>query len=399
MPESLFDVVRQKDKPHVHAWLQENLGRSFGQRMRPATHVGKYSHPDVGSQSSLQAKVSPVPGGYLCSGNFDTRLQDYVGSAAFLPYAKTLESTLEDGRTVREHLLDGTAVLKEHSQVSAETLEAWREAYLEQEQESKRSILTDRRMKQVYYPLGNGQYRLMTLIPCSVLVWELKNRIASREFETVMVDGKEKTRRAGFIPKWQRNYGGTRPQNIGFLNSQNGGRTRALVSLPPVVRQDLRLPKKDFFELIKIFRPRRPESAGSSLWQRFEALYDTLARDPNTAWARKKKLGILRAIIEQGVISPAENIRENASPGWTREEAHAALPEAQKIWLDPYRRHELQESSPLTAWNEKVAEQIAGFIKAGFEKVIKADPQKQTISVDDVFFKEITAVAKEYLDG
>lgn len=131
----------------------------------------------------------------------------------------------------------------------------------------------------------------------------------------------------------------------------------------------------------------------------FQSLYDTLHNDPNTLWARKKKRGILRAIIERGVVMPAENIRENATPGWSKQEKYSSLPAAQKTWLDPLAISGFDQGEIIEDWQEEIAQQIARFIRSHFEKMVRFDPQKTHVIIDEAFFKEVSSLAKEYLDG
>ena len=400
MTEKLTDYIKS-DKGDSETWLPAKLGAPATQKMRPATHIGKYTHPDVDKSISIQAVCSPGTKGYLCSGSFATELVDYAGSAAFLPYARTMEAEMEDGRPVREHLKEESHHLKNICKADDQALDGWRKAWEEQQEESRDCGATDRRLKQVYFPLGGDQYRIMTLLPCSILIWELKARLNKRQWKEKSSDSDEKRIRTAFFSQCKTKYGGAHPKNISFLNSkkENRGNAIKLTCTPPAMSRKYTLPTRNFFNLIRPYRSSRPAGGQTHLWQLFEALYQTLAFDPNTDWARKKKRGIVCAIIEYGVILPAENIRENAPAGWSADDKYSALPHEQKAWLDPGRGNDQHSEPDGKDWQEAVSRSIARFIITNLEKMMKYDPAKKSISMDDAFVNEISDLAREYLNG
>ena len=397
MAKKLVEYIKS-EKGNPETWLPKKLGAPASQKMRPATHIGKYTHPDVDKSISIQVFGSHAPKGYLCSGNFTTEIHDYAGSAAFLPYAKTMEAEMEDGRPVREHLQEGSHPLKSISKADDQTLHAWQNVWEEQQEQSKVCGATDRRLKQVYFPLGDDQYRLLSLLPCAILIWELKARLNKRQWQEKSDLGGKSIRKA-FFNQCQSEYGGTKPWNVSFLNSENGGSAVKLTCTPPAMSRKYTLPTRNFFNLIRPYRSRRPTGGQTHLWELLEALYQTLAFDPNTDWARRKKRGILCAIIEHGVILPAENIRENAPPGWSADDKYSALPQEQKDWLDPGRGRDTDAESGHKDWQKAVSGRIATFITTNLEKMMKFDPAKKAIVVDDAFVNEISDLAREYLNG
>ncbi len=397
MSQSLEDYAKEK-KIKPGQLLRKNLGREQKEMMRPATHIGKYTHPQAEDSMSILCENTACKSGYVCFGNFKTNLHDYVGNAAYLPHSKTLEALMEDGKTVREHLVEQSAELKSVAAVNEEDLSKWKNKFQDKEKQAKSCIQSNFKLKQIYFPLENHEYRLMTLLPCSLLVWELKSRARDREWETRTEKGKEINTPKAFIEQWIRKYGGTKTQNVGHLNNENGGNARVLTCLPPNFKQDYQLPQKNFFNQIKIYIPKNSREAQRGVWQLFQSLYNTLQSDPNALWARRKKRGILRSIIERGIIMPAENIRENASPGWSNDGKYSSLPAAQKAWLDPYAPFEEEQRDKQKDWPEEIALQISRFIRSNFERMVRFDQQKKQMVFDEAFSKEISDLAKEYLD-
>ena len=305
---------------------------------------------------------------------------------------------LPDERTVKEHLIAGSAELKQIAAIDEDEFEKWRTNFQEKEKQGQISTHSDFKLKQVFFPLEDGDYRLITLLPCSLLIWEVTYRINAREWEVKEDNGNEKANAPiSFIDNWKRNYGGDRPQNVSHLNSKVGA--RILPCLPPTFEQDYRLPKRNFFNQLKVYIPRNPRDTHKGIIQLFQSLYNNLLYDPNSLWARKKKRGILQSIIERGIIMHAENIRENAPAGWSKEEKYSSLPTSQKVWLDPYASTDFELVASQEDWQEEIAAQISRYIRSTFEKMIASDPQKRKIILDDALLREISGLAKEYLDG
>lgn len=365
-------------------------------RLKPATHIGTYSHPDV--KIGVFHEAGPVANGYLCSGNFRSSLYDYnlVRGAAFIPHAKILEAKMSDGKPVREHWEKRTELFcKTFAGVDVQL----ENAYCEILKQSKDCGRSDHQIKQIYFPLEDGKYRLFSLLPCSILMWELKQRLQSRQWRQEKKKSKTSNKRVAFFECAQRKFGGTKPQNISFLNSENGGNAYLLTSLPPSLNRKYRLPTRNFFSLIRVYRRKKFSSENSTLVALFDLLHKTMVHDPNTVWSRKKKRGIIGAIIEHGVILKAESIRQNAPPGWSLEENYQKLPEEQKIWLDPGRSRETFEDTFLfDKWPDQIAGQIARFVASTFQRLAKSSDIRQQIVLDDPFINEIKKTARRYLD-
>jgi CRISPR-associated protein Csy1 len=409
MAETFVELVEEKAKSKkqeisLKDWLEQQLNAPPGKRMHIATHVAKYTHPaiscpDSGKEVAILCppKILNDSKEYLTGSSFKTNLIDYVGNAANIPYAKTLEAVLEDGRTVAWHLLNSSDLLKQTVGLSEQQYVEMRESFKKWYESCKSCAHSHKRVKQIYYPLPDGEYRLMSLLPCSTMIWELSNRIKEREWKQIPEGKKQKSIRVAYVDKWQRKYGGSKPQNVSFLNSNNGGNVKALVCLPPKLNRTVRLPKGDFFRMIYVAKPRHENVAKNSLWGLFVALAKTLVKDPNTDWARRKKRGIIRNIVEWGIIRFAGNIAEEARPGWTKHNSSAGLPKEQIIWLDPHREDINALKSDLPGWSDLIARATAGFVIKNLEKVAKAEHVALPSVKDEVFVAEIAKLAREYI--
>lgn len=366
-------------------------------KLVPATHIGSYIHPYVkfGINSDNTTEVK----GYLFHGSYRSSLYEYnlIGGAACIPQAKLLEAELPDGDAVRTHWQKQTSQFRTLISEEKQDTKQMESTYQTILEKSKNCAKTNHRVKQIFFPLGKKEYRLFSLLPCSILLWELKKRIRAREWSVEEKEGKTTNRRLAFFDYVYRKFGGTKPQNISYLNSENGGNAYLLTSLPPTLRRTYQLPTNNFFNTVRIYRPRQDRP--NALVLLFDALQASFVSDPNTDWSRRKRKGIIQAIIERGVIQPAEGIRQNAPSAWSEKDNYSALPEVQKIWLDPGRdRESFTDPSLLVTWPDQIAEQIAKFVVATFQRLMKTSKIKEKLTPDDAFTSEIQKIARGYID-
>ena len=219
-----------------------------------ASHPSKFSHPDA-KTSSIIAKNNKENNGYLHSGNVDCEL-DVFGNAAALDVYKFLTLRTEDNKTILDHLeVDSLEVRQAFSNL-AQSYEIIKESFLAIKQ-SDDLTKTDRLVKQVYFPIKENSYHLLSILTSSGLITEFKNKIDIIRFSENVKEAKEcrknkKHYEGGFDDLSDLTilgYGGTKPQNISILNSKNGGRSYLLPSLPPkITKREIRLPNRNFFE-------------------------------------------------------------------------------------------------------------------------------------------------------
>ena len=112
-------------------------------------------------------------------------------------------------------------------------------------------------------------------------------------------------------------YGGTQPQNVSVLNSQNAGRAYLLPSYPPVLeKRTVRLPKTDFFAQ-SLYRRNFQEG--------FIQLHQFMQLDLNNIDIRTAIRNIIQYAIDQ-VLLQAFKIRESYDAGWSSQDYYTSLP-------------------------------------------------------------------------
>jgi len=172
-------------------------------------------------------------------------------------------------------------------------------------------------VKQVYFPVDDT-YHLLSLLTPSGLLTQVKSRIDSMRFSEETKQAKECRKKnelhaAGYDDVFDLTitaFGGTQPQNVSVLNSQNAGRAYLLASTPPGLKQrQIRLPTNNFFRNSLRIRPFK------DLFQPLDKLIRT---DVNNVHVRDGIRNSLKYIIDQ-VLQRAFRVRAY-EPGWSNTE-------------------------------------------------------------------------------
>lgn len=150
-------------------------------------------------------------------------------------------------------------------------------------------------------------------------------------------------------------YGGTQPQNVSVLNSQNAGRAYLLSSCPPVLeKRTIRLPKLIFVQCL--YRKNYQDS--------FIQLHKFMQLDLNNIDIRNAIRNIIQFVIDQ-ILLQAFRTREYAVEGWSNQDYYASLPKLQRIWLDKIYQTEREEDAD---WRDELSREIARWILRSYEK-------------------------------
>ncbi|TYA40039.1 type I-F CRISPR-associated protein Csy1 [Aggregatibacter actinomycetemcomitans] len=153
--------------------------------------------------------------------------------------------------------------------------------------------------------------------------------------------------------------GGTKPQNVSQLTSNQGGRNYLLPSLPPIFKsqEKIRLTQKQ----TTIFNRRLAYACREGL----NMLYEVVEAEKNIYPERdKRKLAL--ELIAHTVLMQAKYIQNNSPTGWSKD---YHLNEYQKYWLDPHRaeldgednfRHNIEQNH----WTAEIIRQFALWVNA-----------------------------------
>jgi len=286
-------------------WLPSAAKRA-GQ-ISMATHPCTFSHPSArknknGYVSSVIAQAPYTVDGYLRTGNV-TVDTDALGNAAALDVYKFLTLTMSDNQTLLTHIANETELATQLLKLDDIPYQSLREGFLKMIENSGSSV-TSSKIKQVFFPVG-GAYHQLSMLSNSGMIYQLRERIDGIRFSEATKELRDLKRKnefseQGFSEVYNLTtigYGGTKPQNISVLNSQNGGKAHLLQSLPPQIEpRDTHFPKTNFFsESVRYYEHRNS----------FQSLHKILKTNYNNINIRKGRDYRLQEIIDRVIERPS----------------------------------------------------------------------------------------------
>ena len=349
------------DKFSLQEWLPDAAKRVS--QLSMVSHPSKFSHPSA-KTSSVIAQVKSAQDGYLRSGNVHYPL-DVFGNAAARDVYKFLSLSLTEDSTVLMGFEKDDQDLKSLIEKSSLDFASLKQAFLVIKNDDA-SSKTDHLVKQVYFPLENNEYHLLSILTPSGLITRLKQSIDQLRFSDATKEAKEKRKKnehdaegyADIFDLTVTAYGGTQPQNVSVLNSQNAGRAYLFSSCPPVLeKRTVRLPKTDFFAQC-LYRKNFQDS--------FIQLHKFMQLDLNNIDIRTAIRNIIQFAIDQ-VLLQGFKIREYYPEGWSKQDYYSGLPKLQRVWLDQIYATQREDDSE---WRNELSDDIARWILRSYEKVI-----------------------------
>ena len=322
-----------------------------------ATHIGRFTNPEV--TVNWQANINDRPAeGYVSTASVSCSTDVFV-AANYMATAGLLQQKLEDGKSVYEHLLlDDDYLAQDITDMGADYVVV-RSAMLRIRSHEKPAT-TDTRLKQVYFPVGDG-YHLLTVLPPSSLIQEVRLRIQTMEDDARQACDK-KSEKYGDVHEriynlTQMKFGGAKPQNVSFNNNRSRGRSYMLPSLPPKVReQTISYPRNDFFRDTLRLRDFR---------YLFLQLHGCYTDNRNNLAVRQKIRGVEQKIMDRAMQS-VYTLRQKER-GWSDSRS---LSKAQRIWLDEkYKVERYEEDS----WQHDIVKDFSAWLMLTYEWILKRD--------------------------
>lgn len=362
-------------------WLPDAARRAT--QLTMVSHPGKFSHPSA-KTSSVIAQSQPANDGYLRSGNVEYEL-DVFGNAAAMDVYKFLSLQMDDGKTVLSHLEQDSAAIKPFFTVPSASYESLKQGLTSIKQLDD-SNKTDHLVKQVYFPVDDG-YHLLSVLTPSGLLSQVKNRIDNIRFSEETKQAKDSRKKnehhaQGYDDIFDLTvtaYGGTQPQNVSVLNSQNAGRAYLLASVPPTLKQrQIRLPTHNFFRTSLRVRQFKDD---------FQPLDKLIRSGVNNVHVRVGIENTLKYIIDR-VLRRVFMIRVNGELGWSDTEHYQSLKPAQRIWLDDAYAEQRQNQDD---WLDDVVGDFARWILDSYEYLFK----DSHIQLSDHELREIRSLVEQ----
>lgn len=363
------------EKFSLQNWLQDAAKRA-GQ-LSITTHPSKFTHTSART-TPINAQASQYNDGYLRSGNVEIYDEDATGNAAAMDVHSFLLLSVAGNKNFLGAFEESHVELKNTILNIGLDFESLRAGFLKMKY-GDGILKTDKLLKQVYFPVSNKEYHLLSLLTASSMVWAFKKRIDNMRFS-------EETKNARLAKKTYAlhdgyselynltmiGYGGTKPQVVSVLNNRNGGKTYLLSCVPPLFeKRSVRLPTNNFFTQTLYLKAEK---------ERFIALHKWVKQDRNNQKVRQTIQNIIDGIIEQ-ILYKAYQLRQNNDKGWSGTEHYQNLSHSQKIWLDDEYENYRQNDPE---WRDDIAKQMSKVIIAMYEETnqitILGDPEFKYIA-------------------
>lgn len=386
--------LEQKYQPQ--AWLSDAASRA-GQ-IKLVTHAAKFTHSDVRG-SSIFSSGSGQHEAYLSTAALQKPALDAVGNAAALDIARLLQSEVE-GDSLIASLQRGDYSALESLTDNPELCASWISGF--------KQVLVDRQpashklAKQIYFPIADGQYHLLSPLFSSSLAHALNQRITEAKFSE-----QAKTARAALKAKsWHgealvtfpgtaiTQFGGTKPQNISYLNSVRGGKVWLLPCAPPVWQTLSKPPAKHK----SIFNSSNDFSRQSwPVIQRLSRFLRRVERLDSTLDIRKQRLAMTDEIIDILFNYVAGIQNQTESIGWS---AHpdCVLKRSQQLWLDPRRGDkEFQFEREGGDWKSEVARDFGHWLSRHLhsDKLNMGETERRHFSTAPLFKQRLRELEKD----
>ena len=358
-------------KYNLEVWL-DNIIRKV--KPNVTTHPAKFTNAKIDTDTSQIFLGHYANDGYIKTGNVNLKNKvDVSGNSATNTMVYELYDLLDqeigENQKVIHRFEENDASLIELVEKLNADFEYVKSKCLKVYYGENSIAETHSSTRQVYFPIANNEYHLLSVKTASMLMYEVKNRIDEMN---VWVDGQHartfkkdnKFLENGFseilgITEIGFSHSDfLKMGNYSFLNVRNKGIAYLLSSCPPMLeKRAIRLPKTDFFAQC-LYRKNYQES--------FIQLHKFMQLDLNNDDIRTAIRNIIQFVIDQ-ILVLASKTREYSVEGWSNQDYYASLPKLQRIWLDKIYQTEREEDHD---WRDELSREIARWILRSYEKVI-----------------------------
>ncbi|WP_232777076.1 type I-F CRISPR-associated protein Csy1 [Rahnella sp. AA] len=366
--QQLAGERRELEKKYeIRTWLTDAAARA-GQ-ISLVTHAVKYFHGDA-KGSSVYSTVKTPECAYLSTATLHSPVLDAVGNSAALDVAKLLQ-TEHEGDSLLASLRRGDGSALAALAENDAQFEQWVSGFMLAL--SDKSLSTHQLAKQLFFPVsGMGNYHLISPLYSSSLAHALHLRINDSRYSEESVAARKARREKVWSPDEVtifpdiavQNVGGTKPQNISYLNSVRGGKSYLLRCAPPQWQQSLKPPagQKTFFSSFS------PET-GRVVADLRRYLYSVSERE-STMEIRQKRAEYVDDLIGLVFNHAAEIQGLTELRGWSQK-PECILKTAHQLWLDPMRQDTDPDFKRLREggdWIIEVAEDFSHWLNTHLNK-------------------------------
>ncbi|MBP2845893.1 type I-F CRISPR-associated protein Csy1 [Dickeya oryzae] len=369
----------------VRTWLTDAASRA-GQ-ISLVTHALKFTHSDAKGSSVFSTEPATATD-VLSTASLAQPAIDAVGNAAALDVAKLLQ-TEHQGDSLVAALQRGDHRALEALAENPEQLTQWLAGFgqvLSDKQPSSHKLA-----KQIYFPVGDGEYHLLSPLYSSSLSQALDQRLNAVRFG----EQAKAIREARYEKRWHdgvdvsypgiavQNMGGTKPQNISALNSARSGRSYLLSSAPPQWLSQIKLP----LEHDTIFRVRGEVDALTYTARReMQQFLLSVKEVENNRDIRNQRRRYLDRLINT-LFDYVATVQNLGKAGWS---TYSQLNFPLQLWLDPRRCQQddaFRYAREGGDWKEQVAHEFGQWLndRLHHDKLIFGEVERREWSTAALF--------------
>jgi CRISPR-associated protein Csy1 len=378
-------------------WLPDAARRAKSRAF--TSHPSKFTHPStgIGDKNKKNATyVTPVicsstfnNNGFVKTGNVNVSLAlDSIGNAGELDVDAFLKLIVCDGLSIMIHLENDSPYIRE--QFADDSIDyATTRIELLKMSSSSGIIATSSKIKQVFFPVkehsagkptDNANYHQLSILTASGIVFELRKRLDGMRFGDAIKLARDKKRNNQQHEDYCEiynlttiGYGGTQPQNISVLNSQNAGKAHLFMSAPPQLKsRHIHFPNSDFFSQTVNY---------SQCKNQFYQLHKLYERDDNNMHIREERDEYYQSVIDH-VIEKMWQVRSLALEQHNSTVNQLTL--AQRTWLCEDAESQLLREST-DDWLDDIVKSVSTFLFYGYEKTLG----KKAIKFRDAEYKHM----------
>lgn len=221
-------------------------------RLRFCTHNPKMTDPVIPLEVYYPVFDGTLTGSVPCLSSSGRKLSlDCVGVAAVAPLRKFLVDFIYEGKAVAEHVYEKTDFGKKI--LSAVSYPKELEDMVCEGFEGRRTLSpagTHEKEKQVYFPLGDGEYALLVLVEPVSAMRVFSERVRKKSISDRIAFNKGERDAVRYVPTLAlRHVGGTNPQNVSHMATETGGNFYQIFAEFPKPGKYRRYPRRSVFEL------------------------------------------------------------------------------------------------------------------------------------------------------
>lgn len=364
-------------------WVQELIENT--KNIKLATHVGKFAYPK--SKVFIYDENVRTTDGFVTTDNSKVMDDIRCKTSAYMKSAKIMKLRLEDGENVYTHIKNkDKEILEQFKRWGIAEDKLINAVKKMTENENKE---TDPEIAQVYFPIGNDEYHLLSIVPSSSLMETLSQKIRSMDYDKIKArnpKNEDYGKSGAFIGKRIKIcFGGSQPQNISSLNNQYKGEAFMLPSLPPEIMESVDpLPYKDVFNDSVPFK---------GYIGALDRLHKLFIKKQNNAIIRARIKTNINYIVDV-IIETVYRLRQN-KPGWTDKDMFTGLPYIQKILIDNQYEDKRKENE----WIELISKNFARWFFMKYKQVKKKDAIMYGPEEFDFIKKKFEDVMREEADS